>query len=116
MKDTKISGNVYPSKEQLNVARSGIYLQLKATTKLAEIYGSLTAGIDALGMGEFIENQVQVLASSRAWVHRTEMRLLDKRLSLIHCGVTGCTNVATHTWSGHPTCDACGTPSRKKRG
>lgn len=30
------------------------------------------------------------------------------------CGVTDCNNMATHTWSGHPTCDACGirkTPS-----
>jgi len=23
------------------------------------------------------------------------------------CGCIGCDNVATHTWSGHPTCDAC---------
>ena len=30
------------------------------------------------------------------------------------CGCTGCTNQATHTWSGHPTCDACGTPGRKQ--
>jgi len=26
------------------------------------------------------------------------------------CGVANCTNVATHTWSGHPTCNACATP------
>lgn len=32
------------------------------------------------------------------------------------CGVRGCTNQATHTWSGHPTCDACGTPGRRKLG
>jgi len=29
------------------------------------------------------------------------------------CGCRGCSNKATHTWSGHPTCDDCGTPSRK---
>jgi len=29
------------------------------------------------------------------------------------CGVTNCTNKATHTWSGHPTCDDCATPTRK---
>lgn len=29
----------------------------------------------------------------------------------IMCGVTGCTNIATHTWSGHPTCNACATPA-----
>ena len=23
------------------------------------------------------------------------------------CGCIGCDNVATHTWSGHPTCDDC---------
>lgn len=30
---------------------------------------------------------------------------------IIKCGCTGCENEATHTWSGHPTCDSCGTPS-----
>ena len=30
------------------------------------------------------------------------------------CGVIGCKNQATHTWSGHPTCDSCGTPGRKQ--
>lgn len=30
------------------------------------------------------------------------------------CQVFGCNNNATHTWSGHPTCDDCGTPNRKK--
>jgi len=31
----------------------------------------------------------------------------------VTCGCTGCTNLATHTWSGHPTCDDCATPARK---
>ena len=31
------------------------------------------------------------------------------------CKVTGCNNPATHTWSGHPTCDDCATPSRKEK-
>ena len=26
------------------------------------------------------------------------------------CGCIGCENQATHTWSGHPTCDECGLP------
>lgn len=30
------------------------------------------------------------------------------------CACIGCTNRATHTWSGHPTCDECGTPGRTK--
>lgn len=30
------------------------------------------------------------------------------------CGCRGCTNQATHTWSGHPTCDDCATPLRKQ--
>ncbi len=29
------------------------------------------------------------------------------------CGASGCTNRATHTWSGHPTCDECALPGRK---
>ena len=28
------------------------------------------------------------------------------------CGVRGCDNQATHTWSGHSTCDDCGTTGR----
>lgn len=32
------------------------------------------------------------------------------------CSCTGCKNKATHTWSGHPTCDACGIPNRRSRG
>ena len=31
------------------------------------------------------------------------------------CGVTGCINASTHTWSGHPTCDDCAVPGRKLR-
>jgi len=31
------------------------------------------------------------------------------------CSCTGCDNQATHTWSGHPTCDDCATPSRKQK-
>ena len=163
--------DVYPSKEQLVATRTGIYSQLKATTNLVEIYGSLAMGIDVLGLGDFIENQVQVLASAHAWVHRTEMRLQkelhkhkpdtaeqmleeavfklwvnnvswndialklerplsvllgytgimnlylnpDKTTEFVQCSCTDCKNKATHSWSGHPTCDECGTPSRKNR-
>lgn len=28
------------------------------------------------------------------------------------CSCDGCDNEATHSWSGHPTCDECATPSR----
>lgn len=48
------------------------------------------------------------------------MNALEKRITYEEnakqqkCGVTGCNNKATHTWSGHPTCDECGTPGRKK--
>lgn len=28
------------------------------------------------------------------------------------CNVIGCQQVATHTWSGHPTCDECGTRNK----
>jgi len=29
------------------------------------------------------------------------------------CGAIGCSNPATHTWSGNPTCDDCETPMRR---
>lgn len=35
----------------------------------------------------------------------------QKQLTEVKCGCTGCNNKATHTWSGHPTCDDCGTRS-----
>lgn len=31
------------------------------------------------------------------------------------CACLGCDNQATHTWSGYPTCDRCGSPHRVKR-
>ena len=30
----------------------------------------------------------------------------------LKCSCVGCDNLATHTWSGHPTCDSCGSPRR----
>jgi len=48
------------------------------------------------------------------------MNALEKRIKAEEeaktkqCACIGCTNRATHTWSGHPTCDDCGTPGRKK--
>ena len=72
------SGDVHATPEQLNTARTGIYIQLKETANLVKIYGSLAAGIETLNMVEFIENQVKVVASAHAWVHRTEMRLLKE--------------------------------------
>ena len=30
------------------------------------------------------------------------------------CGCIDCTNQATHTHGGHPTCDDCATPMRKE--
>lgn len=41
-------------------------------------------------------------------------RILDEEIAKTkECACTGCTNQATHTWSGWPTCDECGTPGRK---
>jgi len=70
--------DVTPSKDEINAARSGIYLQLAANTKLIDIYGSLPNAIKALDLDYFIENQVQVIASSRAWVRVTEVRLKNQ--------------------------------------
>jgi hypothetical protein len=67
--------DITPTTEQLNTARRGIYLQLRATTNLVEQYGSVAMAIEVLGMNDFIENQVEVIASCRAWVSHTENRL-----------------------------------------
>lgn len=33
-------------------------------------------------------------------------------MNSLKCSCTGCNNIATNTWSGHPTCDSCGSPCR----
>lgn len=38
----------------------------------------------------------------------------EEDAKLKKCACIGCNNMATHTWSGHPTCDSCGTHGRKK--
>jgi len=50
----------------------------------------------------------------RDWYASAECHVPDEA-KLKQCACTGCTNQATHTWSGHPTCDDCGTPNRVKR-
>ena len=43
-----------------------------------------------------------------------ELRILEEEVAKAkECSCIGCTNRATHTWSGHPTCDKCGLPGRK---
>ena len=74
--------DVVPSKDEINAARSGIYMQLKETTKLAEIYGSLTQAIETLGLGDFIENQVQVSASQTAWIRETENKIFKLYMTM----------------------------------
>ena len=67
--------DVTPSTNEINAARTGIYIQLRETTNLVNLYGSVANAVEILNLGDFIENQVQVVASSRAWVRRTENRL-----------------------------------------
>ena len=67
--------DVLPSTDEINAARNGVYMQLRETTNLVAVYGSLTQAIETLGLSDFVENQVQVIASSRAWVRHTENRL-----------------------------------------
>ena len=43
------------------------------------------------------------------------MNLYLKPNKTTKCVCIGCTNNAIHTWSGHPTCDECATPSRQYR-
>ena len=38
----------------------------------------------------------------------------EEKAKTKQCSVIDCTNKATHTWSGHPTCDTCGSPNRMK--
>ena len=39
----------------------------------------------------------------------------EEEAKQLKCACIGCNNQATHTWSGHPTCDSSGTPNRAKR-
>ncbi len=50
-------------------------------------------------------------AGQAALIRRIEQ---EEQAKTMECGCIGCTNRATHTWSGHPTCDDCGTPRRKQ--
>jgi len=34
---------------------------------------------------------------------------------MTQCSCIECTNEATHTWSGRPTCDECASPNRKEK-
>ena len=44
-----------------------------------------------------------------------EKRIMEEEVAKQgKCGCIGCHNKATHTWSGHPTCDDCGSPGRLK--
>ena len=74
MVDGKMSDTI-PTKAEEHTARQGIYFQLINNTQILDSYPNLTTAIVELGLGEFIENQVQVIASSRAWVRVTELRL-----------------------------------------
>ena len=71
--------DVVPTELELHTARQGIYFQLKNNTQILDSYPNLATAIDKLGLGEFIENQVNVIASSRAWVRYTESRLNTAR-------------------------------------
>lgn len=44
---------------------------------------------------------------------RHDIREMLYEQNRVMCGVITCINEATHTWSGHPTCDDCATPARK---
>lgn len=66
-------------------------------------------------MSEANERRDKDSRSSACYVDALTRRIeAEESAKAQQCGVTGCTNTATHTWSGHPTCDDCGTPGRKK--
>lgn len=72
--------DVIPHPDEVAAARTGIYMQLKETTKLVETYGSLAQSIETLGLGDFIENQVKVNASQTAWVRAMEVRMRNRKV------------------------------------
>jgi len=45
------------------------------------------------------------------WIREIRSLIDDSTL----CAVTGCENKATHTWSGHPTCDDCKLPYKRDK-
>lgn len=55
------------------------------------------------------------LAMSGVAFEEIEKQQERPETSIWLCGITGCTLPATHTWSGHPTCDFHATPTRKAR-
>jgi len=78
--------DVVPTATELHIARQGIYFQLRNNTELGSRYESLAEAIDELGLGDFIENQVQVIASCRAWVRVTENNLRESEERLNNGG------------------------------
>ena len=67
--------DIEPTYLDMHQARQGIYFQLINNTEILNSYANLATAIDELGLYEFIENQVQVIASSRAWQRESEKRL-----------------------------------------
>lgn len=72
------AGDVIATEDQIRIARNGLFMQLKANTKMVEVYGSLSEAIDALGLSDWIEHETKVRAQQIAWVHRTEIRMLNE--------------------------------------
>ena len=66
-----------PSQNELDIARGGIMIQLGTVTALKE-FPSIEEGIDALGMREFVENQIRVIASERTYTQQLQ-NILHKR-------------------------------------
>ena len=67
--------DIEPTYLDMHQARQGIYFQLINNAEILNSYDNLATAIEELGLYEFIENQVQVIASSRAWQRESEKRL-----------------------------------------
>lgn len=72
--------DIEPTYLDMHQARQGIYFQLINNTEILNSYPNLATAIDELGLYEFIENQVQVIASSRAW-QRESAKWLNRDLN-----------------------------------
>ena len=75
--------NIEPTYLDMHQARQGIYFQLINNTEILNSYDNLATAIEELGLYEFIENQVQVIASSRAW-QRESAKWLNRDLNDEH--------------------------------
>ena len=86
---------------------------LRPMTKLWKSEYGVSTVAEYNAMAEKIIEALDNLSDSLKGESPKKEASLHDTSAVTLCGVRGCNNLATHTWSGHPTCDDCGTPGRK---